>query len=183
VLYIALRRVLELVLLGSRSDKSNELKIVVLRHQLHVLRRQVSRAQPKPSDRFGTPDLRGLSPAPGDQPRAASAGREAERPAGEYKQPVLKANQVGGLSPSLPRCQIGPGLSVATGKLNDAALAARAAALGVDAITTDRPAALHRELAAMSLAGLNGDRGTGPEGCGQPVRSTARIRGWPSISG
>ena len=44
------------------------------------------------------------------------------------------------------------GLSVMTGTVNDAALAARAAALGVDAITTDRPAALHGELAAMSSA-------------------------------
>jgi glycerophosphoryl diester phosphodiesterase len=44
-------------------------------------------------------------------------------------------------------------LSVMTGTVNDAALAARAAGLGVDAITTDRPAALHRELAAsQSLA-------------------------------
>lgn len=52
VLYIALRRVLELVLLRSRSDESKELEIVVLRHQLDVLRRQVSRAQPKPAERF-----------------------------------------------------------------------------------------------------------------------------------
>ena len=44
------------------------------------------------------------------------------------------------------------GLSVTTGTINDATLAARASALGVDAITTDRPAALHRELAATSLA-------------------------------
>jgi glycerophosphoryl diester phosphodiesterase len=44
------------------------------------------------------------------------------------------------------------GLSVTTGTVNDAALAARAAALGVDAITTDRPAALHHELAAASVA-------------------------------
>lgn len=44
------------------------------------------------------------------------------------------------------------GLSVATGTINDPALAARAAALGVDAITTDRPAALHDELTASSLA-------------------------------
>jgi glycerophosphoryl diester phosphodiesterase len=44
------------------------------------------------------------------------------------------------------------GLSVTTGTVNYAALAARAAALGVDAITTDRPAALHHELAATSLA-------------------------------
>jgi len=44
------------------------------------------------------------------------------------------------------------GLSVTTGTVNDATLAARAAALGVDAITTDRPAALHGELAAVLLA-------------------------------
>ena len=44
------------------------------------------------------------------------------------------------------------GLSVTTGTVNDATLAARAAALGVDAITTDRPAALHRALAKMSQA-------------------------------
>jgi glycerophosphoryl diester phosphodiesterase len=44
------------------------------------------------------------------------------------------------------------GLSVTTGTINDPALAERAAALGVDAITTDRPAALHRELSQASLA-------------------------------
>jgi glycerophosphoryl diester phosphodiesterase len=44
------------------------------------------------------------------------------------------------------------GLSVTTGTVNDAALVARVVALGVDAITTDRPAALHRELATMALA-------------------------------
>jgi glycerophosphoryl diester phosphodiesterase len=43
------------------------------------------------------------------------------------------------------------GLSVTTGTINDAVLAARAADLGVDAITTDRPAALHHELASMFL--------------------------------
>jgi glycerophosphoryl diester phosphodiesterase len=44
------------------------------------------------------------------------------------------------------------GLSVATGTINDASLASWAARLGVDAITTDRPAALRRELAGMTLA-------------------------------
>jgi glycerophosphoryl diester phosphodiesterase len=42
------------------------------------------------------------------------------------------------------------GLSVTTGTVNHATLAARAAALGVDAITTDRPAGLQHELAAAS---------------------------------
>jgi glycerophosphoryl diester phosphodiesterase len=44
------------------------------------------------------------------------------------------------------------GLGVSTGTINDATLAARAASLGIEAITTDRPAALQRELVEMSLA-------------------------------
>jgi glycerophosphoryl diester phosphodiesterase len=44
------------------------------------------------------------------------------------------------------------GLSVSTGTINDAVLARRACALGVKTITTDRPAALHRELTAPRLA-------------------------------
>ena len=56
------------------------------------------------------------------------------------------------LRPALvERLRLG-GLSIRTGTVNDAELAARAAALGVDAITTDRPAALHDELATMSQA-------------------------------
>ncbi len=44
------------------------------------------------------------------------------------------------------------GLNISTGTINDAVLATRAAALGVAALTTDRPAALHRQLSAMKLA-------------------------------
>lgn len=44
------------------------------------------------------------------------------------------------------------GLSVSTGTINDAELALRAAGLGVDVITTDRPAALRGELAAQAMA-------------------------------
>lgn len=44
------------------------------------------------------------------------------------------------------------GLSVSTGTINDVSLAKRAVSLGVDAITTDRPAALHDQLAATKLA-------------------------------
>lgn len=50
-LYWALRRVLELVLLSLRSDRAKEVEILVLRHQLHVLRRQVSRPDLQPHDR------------------------------------------------------------------------------------------------------------------------------------
>ena len=51
----------------------------------------------------------------------------------------------------MARLRLG-GLSVSTGTINDVFLARRAADLGIDAITTDRPAALHRELAAVKLA-------------------------------
>jgi glycerophosphoryl diester phosphodiesterase len=44
------------------------------------------------------------------------------------------------------------GLSVSTGTIHDPPLALRAAALGVDAITTDRPAALRKELVAPASA-------------------------------
>jgi glycerophosphoryl diester phosphodiesterase len=44
------------------------------------------------------------------------------------------------------------GLSVTTGTINDATLARRAAVLGVDAITTDRPEQLRRELTEVALA-------------------------------
>ncbi|HEX3872702.1 MAG TPA: glycerophosphodiester phosphodiesterase [Solirubrobacteraceae bacterium] len=44
------------------------------------------------------------------------------------------------------------GLSVTTGTINDAGLASRAAGLGVDAITTDRPAALRAELTVFRRA-------------------------------
>ena len=54
------------------------------------------------------------------------------------------------LHPALvERLRLG-GLGITTGTVNDAAVAARAAVLGVDAITTDRPAALHHQLAATS---------------------------------
>jgi putative transposase len=49
--YLALRCVLQLVLLRSRSQGSKDLEIVVLRHELSVLRRQARRSQLRPSDR------------------------------------------------------------------------------------------------------------------------------------
>jgi transposase InsO family protein len=47
-----LRRLLELVVLRLRSERSKELEILVLRHQLQVLRRQVARPRLRPADRM-----------------------------------------------------------------------------------------------------------------------------------
>ncbi len=50
-LYVALCRLLQLVVLLGRSERSKELEILVLRHELTILRRQPRRAQLRPVDR------------------------------------------------------------------------------------------------------------------------------------
>jgi hypothetical protein len=50
-LYWALRRLLELLVLMARSDRAKEVEILVLRHELQVLRRQVRRPCVRASDR------------------------------------------------------------------------------------------------------------------------------------
>ena len=52
VVDVALHRVLQLVSLLFRSADSKELEIVVLRHELAVLRRQVHRPTFRPADRW-----------------------------------------------------------------------------------------------------------------------------------
>jgi hypothetical protein len=51
LLYIALQRLLELFALRRKAEADKELEIVVLRHQLVVLRRQVKRPVFRPADR------------------------------------------------------------------------------------------------------------------------------------
>ena len=48
---VALRRVLELMVLLARTNRAKEIEILVLRHQIAVLRRQLTRPELKTSDR------------------------------------------------------------------------------------------------------------------------------------
>jgi hypothetical protein len=50
--YWLLRRLLELLLLLARSEQRKEVEILLLRHELQVLRRQVARPQLRPADRL-----------------------------------------------------------------------------------------------------------------------------------
>ncbi len=52
VLYLLVRRLLELVVLLGRSQQRNEVEILVLRHELAVLRRQVPRPRHHRRDRL-----------------------------------------------------------------------------------------------------------------------------------
>jgi hypothetical protein len=50
-LYLALRRIIELISLRPRSSQFKEIEIVVLRHELAILRRQIARPALQPADR------------------------------------------------------------------------------------------------------------------------------------
>jgi putative transposase len=49
--YLALCRMVQLVVLLCRSERSKELEILVLRHELAILRRQPHRTRLRPVDR------------------------------------------------------------------------------------------------------------------------------------
>lgn len=49
--YLILRQMLQLIMLGIRGERSKEVEILVLRHQVAVLHRQVRRLDLEPSDR------------------------------------------------------------------------------------------------------------------------------------
>jgi putative transposase len=61
-LYLIVCRLLALLVLLARGDRSKELEIVVLRHELAILRRQVGRPRFEPSDRLLLAGLSRVAP-------------------------------------------------------------------------------------------------------------------------
>jgi putative transposase len=63
-LYVVVGRLLELIVLLARRDRAKELEILVLRHELSILRRQVGRPRFEPHDRLLLAALSQMLPRP-----------------------------------------------------------------------------------------------------------------------
>jgi hypothetical protein len=50
--YLILRQLLQLIVLGLRGERAKEVEIIVLRHRVAVLRRQVKRLDLEPNARW-----------------------------------------------------------------------------------------------------------------------------------
>jgi hypothetical protein len=84
--YVALCRSIQLLVLLARGDATKDLELLVLRHQLAVLRRQTPRPRLEPADRALLAAVsrvlpRSAGPASSSSPRRCCAGTGAWLPA------------------------------------------------------------------------------------------------------
>jgi hypothetical protein len=100
LLYILTRRVLDLVALRFRPGRSKDLEIVVLRHELAVLRRQVVRPELSDADRVFLAAASRLLPrgsrhqhAVGRRPCQSRSGPEAVGVVSAHRAPRHSANR------------------------------------------------------------------------------------------
>src|SRR4051812_15081678 len=92
LVYLLLRRVLQMLTQLARDDVAKDVELLVLRHQVAVLRRQVHRPRLQPSDRVVLAALSRSSPASAGRsssstrpsccavPRSGAVGRVARPP-------------------------------------------------------------------------------------------------------
>ena len=75
LMYLLLRQVLQMLIQLVRDDGAKDVELLVLRHQVAVLRRQVARPRLEPADRVVLAALSRLPPQ-----RSLSGGRAAAVP-------------------------------------------------------------------------------------------------------
>jgi hypothetical protein len=73
--YLTLCRSIQLLVLLARGDAANDLEILVLRHQLAVLRRQTPRPRMEPADRALLAAVSRVLPAPAGRASSCSQRR------------------------------------------------------------------------------------------------------------